>query len=121
MAQDKDALSDEIRKVMDAFPGLDFGFTQPIEMRVSEMLTGSRGDVAIKLFGPDLNTLGDLAGAWPPRRESARRARRAHAGQRQRGVPAGEGGCAGRGPRRPGRDAVQDELRAQLEGVPAGW
>lgn len=60
-AADKDALSAEIRKVMDAFPGLEFGFTQPIEMRISEMLTGSRGDVAVKLFGPDLQTLGDLA------------------------------------------------------------
>jgi cobalt-zinc-cadmium resistance protein CzcA len=40
--------------------GIDVGFTQPIEMRVSEMLTGSRGDVAIKLFGPDLATLADL-------------------------------------------------------------
>ncbi len=60
-AANKDALSAEIRKVMDAFPGLEFGFTQPIEMRISEMLTGSRGDVAVKLFGPDLQTLGDLA------------------------------------------------------------
>src|SRR3546814_14959271 len=31
-------------------------------MRVSEMLTGARGDLAVKIFGPDLATLGDLAG-----------------------------------------------------------
>jgi Cu/Ag efflux pump CusA len=36
-------------------------FTQPIEMRVSEMLTGSRGDVVIKIFGEDLAQLKDAA------------------------------------------------------------
>jgi len=34
---------------------------QPIEMRVSEMLTGTRGDVAVKLFGTDLAVLNDKA------------------------------------------------------------
>ncbi len=59
---DKDWLMAEIRKVMDDFPGITYGFTQPIDMRVSEMLTGSRGDLAIKVFGPDLGTLNGLAG-----------------------------------------------------------
>ena len=54
-------LEDELRKVMDRFPGINYGFTQPIDMRVSEMLTGSRGDVAIKVFGPDLATLNTLS------------------------------------------------------------
>lgn len=49
----KEALIDEIRTVLDQLPGIAYGFTQPIEMRVSEMLTGTRGDVAVKLFGPD--------------------------------------------------------------------
>jgi cobalt-zinc-cadmium resistance protein CzcA len=44
------------------FPGIVFSFTQPIDMRVSEMLTGVRGDLAIKIFGPDLPTLNRLAG-----------------------------------------------------------
>jgi len=43
------------------FPGIGYSFTQPIEMRVSEMLTGVRGDLAIKVFGPDLATLNRLA------------------------------------------------------------
>ncbi|HEY6095143.1 MAG TPA: CusA/CzcA family heavy metal efflux RND transporter [Gallionellaceae bacterium] len=59
--KDKQALIDEIRKVMDDFPGIEYSFTQPIAMRVSEMLTGSRGDVAIKIFGPDINQLNELA------------------------------------------------------------
>ncbi|GAB1234691.1 CusA/CzcA family heavy metal efflux RND transporter [Ferrigenium sp. UT5] len=58
---DKNAIIDDIRKVMEDFPGIEYGFTQPIAMRVSEMLTGARGDVAIKLFGTDLSTLNDRA------------------------------------------------------------
>jgi len=53
----KEALQDSIRVVLEDFPGVAYGFTQPIEMRVSEMLTGVRGDVAAKLFGTDLETL----------------------------------------------------------------
>ena len=53
----KEQLIESIRSVMSHTPGIAFGFTQPIEMRVSEMLTGTRGDVAIKLFGPDLDIL----------------------------------------------------------------
>lgn len=54
---DKSELEEKLRVVMDRFRGLNYGFTQPIDMRVSEMLTGSRGDVAIKLFGDDLDEL----------------------------------------------------------------
>jgi cobalt-zinc-cadmium resistance protein CzcA len=57
----KEALIEEIRKVMVQTPGVAFGFTQPIEMRVSEMLTGTRGDVAVKLFGSDLAALNEKA------------------------------------------------------------
>jgi heavy metal efflux system protein len=58
---DKDAIIASIRKVMGDFPGIDYSFTQPISMRVSEMLTGSRGDVAIKIFGADNAKLDLLA------------------------------------------------------------
>jgi cobalt-zinc-cadmium resistance protein CzcA len=54
-------LADQLRAVMADFPGVGFSFTQPIDMRVSEMLTGVRGDLAIKIFGPDLATLNRLA------------------------------------------------------------
>ena len=50
---DKQGLMGAIRSVLERFPGVDYAFTQPIEMRVSEMLTGVRGDLAVKLFGPD--------------------------------------------------------------------
>jgi cobalt-zinc-cadmium resistance protein CzcA len=54
-------LADQLRAVMADFPGVGFSFTQPIDMRVSEMLTGVRGDLAIKIYGPELATLNNLA------------------------------------------------------------
>ncbi len=57
----KPELIEAIRQVMKDVPGIAYGFTQPIEMRVSEMLTGSRGDVAVKLFGTDLDLLNQKA------------------------------------------------------------
>lgn len=57
----KESVVDALREVMEQFPGIDYGFTQPIEMRVSEMLTGARGDVAVKVFGDDLQALNDAA------------------------------------------------------------
>lgn len=60
-ANSKMELEEKLRQVMEQFRGLNYGFTQPIDMRVSEMLTGSRGDVAIKLFGSDLGDLNRYA------------------------------------------------------------
>ena len=58
----KEALIAKIRTVLDQMPGISYSFTQPIDMRVSEMIIGVRGDLAIKVFGPDLKTLNELAG-----------------------------------------------------------
>ncbi|MDD2451503.1 MAG: CusA/CzcA family heavy metal efflux RND transporter [Sulfurovum sp.] len=52
---------EEIRKVLDEFVGIEYSFTQPIEMRVSEMLTGVRGDLAIDIFGSDNSELEKIA------------------------------------------------------------
>lgn len=57
----REELIETIRTVLATIPGLAYGFTQPIQMRVTEMLTGVRGDVAIKLYGPDLNVLNATA------------------------------------------------------------
>ncbi len=56
----KEDLLNEIRKVLDNLPGIEYSFTQPIEMRVSEMIIGVRGDLAVKVYGPDLGTLNKL-------------------------------------------------------------
>ncbi|AFI04323.1 efflux RND transporter permease subunit [Helicobacter cetorum] len=53
-----------LQKIMDSltdFKGINFSFTQPIEMRISEMLTGVRGDLAIKIFGEDISKLNQLS------------------------------------------------------------
>jgi cobalt-zinc-cadmium resistance protein CzcA len=53
----KEFIIEKIREVLDEFVGIEYGFTQPIEMRVSEMLTGVRGDLAIDIFGSDNDQL----------------------------------------------------------------
>ncbi len=57
----KEDLIDALRKATAEFPGVNISFTQPIEMRTSEMLSGVRGDLAIKVHGPDAKVLGTLA------------------------------------------------------------
>ncbi|HNJ75449.1 MAG TPA: CusA/CzcA family heavy metal efflux RND transporter, partial [Azospira sp.] len=59
---DPEWLAEQLRQVMADFPGIGVAFTQPIDMRVAEMLTGVRGALAVKIFGPDLATLNRLAG-----------------------------------------------------------
>ncbi|MEO6951653.1 MAG: CusA/CzcA family heavy metal efflux RND transporter [Polyangia bacterium] len=44
----------------DAIPGASFGFSQPIEMRMNELVSGVRSDVAVKVYGPDLSTLSHI-------------------------------------------------------------
>ena len=48
---------EKLREKLDRFAGIDYAFTQPIDMRVSEMLTGVRAAMAIKLYGDDLKVL----------------------------------------------------------------
>jgi|TARA_R110002012_G_scaffold5028_8_gene22927 heavy metal efflux system protein len=56
----KKELIEDIRQTLIQFPGMNVGFTQPIQMRVSEMLTGSTGDISIKVFGNDISILAAL-------------------------------------------------------------
>jgi cobalt-zinc-cadmium resistance protein CzcA len=57
-AHDKDALIEAMEKALaDAVPGVGLSFTQPIEMRFNELIAGVRSDVAVKLFGEDLDQL----------------------------------------------------------------
>ncbi len=60
-AADTETLQGQIRGVLEDFPGINYGFTQPIDMRVSEMLTGVRAAVALKLQGDDLEVLDQKA------------------------------------------------------------
>ncbi len=58
--QDVEWLKDQMRSVLENINGIEYSFTQPIEMRTSEMLTGARGDVVIKIFGEDIDKLNEL-------------------------------------------------------------
>ena len=117
----KEDIIDALRQVLDGFPGLVYGFTQPIEMRISEMLTGTRGDVAIKLFGSDLDQLVHTA-------QSVAEAVRGVSGAAEVIAPKAEGmpyltvalqrhamGQAGLSV-----EAVQQALRQQIEGDTVG-
>lgn len=50
-----------MREEMSGLPGMRMIFTQPIEMRVNEMIAGIRTDVGVKIFGDDLDILGEIA------------------------------------------------------------
>jgi len=58
-ASNRKELQKLMRKEMEVVPGLLFSFTQPIAMRVDELLSGVKAALAIKLFGPDLKVLAE--------------------------------------------------------------
>jgi cobalt-zinc-cadmium resistance protein CzcA len=57
----KEELVDALRKSAEGIPGINVSFTQPIEMRTSEMLSGVRGDLAVKIFGANADELAQLS------------------------------------------------------------
>ncbi|HET9483426.1 MAG TPA: CusA/CzcA family heavy metal efflux RND transporter, partial [Xanthomonadales bacterium] len=59
----KDTLIDELDRAVRAIPGNNYEFTQPVEMRMNELIAGVRSDVAIKLHGDDLDVLHELGEA----------------------------------------------------------
>ncbi len=60
-ADSKEELIDKVKEKVSVLTGINFEFTQPIEMRFNELLTGIREDVAVKLYGDDLEMLADKA------------------------------------------------------------
>ena len=58
----RDDLIEEMDKLLsENVPGVKFGFSQPIEMRVNELVAGVKSDVAVLIYGPDLDVLRQLA------------------------------------------------------------
>lgn len=57
----KQELVQEIEDAVKQIPGNNYEFTQPIQMRFNELISGVRSDVAVKVFGDDMNTLRELA------------------------------------------------------------
>lgn len=56
-AKSKDELADKFKEALAIIPGMEVEFTQPIEMRFNELISGVRSDLAIKIFGDDLDLL----------------------------------------------------------------
>lgn len=61
-ARTQPELTEKMRDVLNQVPGLKPAFSQPIEMRLNEMIAGARGDIAIKVYGDDLEELRRLGG-----------------------------------------------------------
>src|SRR5579885_157395 len=119
---DKPWLVDAIRGVIDRFPGIAYVFTQPIEMRVSEMLTWTRGDLAVKVFGPDLGELGRIAARIHAVLQSLRGSADVYT-LTNTGVQYLEIDVNREAAGRAGLSVndVQAELRGQIEGMNAGY
>ncbi|HOM62548.1 MAG TPA: CusA/CzcA family heavy metal efflux RND transporter [Dysgonamonadaceae bacterium] len=60
-AKTKEELADKFKEALSVFPGIEYEFTQPIEMRFNELVTGVRSDIAVKIFGEDLDYLAEKA------------------------------------------------------------
>lgn len=60
-AENKEELISRIKEKLSVVPGVNFVFSQPVELRFNELLTGVREDVAIKLYGEDLDVLSEKA------------------------------------------------------------
>ena len=60
-ATTREELVSKMAEELEAIPGVSFGFQQPIQMRFNELMTGARQDVAIKIFGEDLDVLTSLS------------------------------------------------------------
>jgi cobalt-zinc-cadmium resistance protein CzcA len=56
-AKSREELVQKMEKKMSELPGIAYEFTQPIQMRFNELMTGSRADIAIKIYGDDLTLL----------------------------------------------------------------
>ncbi len=61
VAKGKEELADKFKDALSIIPGVEYEFTQPIEMRFNELITGVRSDIAIKIFGEDLEYINQKA------------------------------------------------------------
>ncbi len=60
-AKSKEGLANKFKEALSVIPGVENEFTQPIEMRFNELITGVRSDIAIKLYGEDLDYINQKA------------------------------------------------------------
>ncbi|MGC3943197.1 MAG: CusA/CzcA family heavy metal efflux RND transporter [Chryseolinea sp.] len=60
-ASSREELADKMAEALELLPGVTFSFQQPIQMRFNELMTGVRQDVAVKIFGEDLEVLTGLS------------------------------------------------------------
>lgn len=60
-AKSREELANKMAEELEKIAGVTFGFSQPVQLRMNELIAGVRQDVGIKIFGEDLNVLSDLS------------------------------------------------------------
>ncbi|SMD31874.1 cobalt-zinc-cadmium resistance protein CzcA [Reichenbachiella faecimaris] len=60
-ASNREELANQMAEALEVIPGVTFGFQQPIQMRFNELMTGVRQDVAVKIYGENLDELSEYA------------------------------------------------------------
>lgn len=60
-ADNREELAEKMQHELEAIPGVNFGFSQPIQLRFNELISGVRQDVGIKIFGEDMQVLTDIS------------------------------------------------------------
>ncbi len=50
-------MAEKMKEALSVLPGVSFEFTQPIQLRFNELMTGVKSDVAVKIYGEDLDLL----------------------------------------------------------------
>jgi cobalt-zinc-cadmium resistance protein CzcA len=60
-ANNREELAQKMKHVLSVFAGVSFEFSQPIQLRFNELMTGSKADIAVKIYGEDPKKLESLA------------------------------------------------------------
>ncbi len=95
-AKTPDELYASMGEAFESFPGTQFNFTQPIAAAVDELLTGTKAELAVKIFGPDMEVLKEKSAGCGGRHPGGARRRGRAAGPGDRHAPAAASPSTGR-------------------------
>ena len=59
-ADNREELADKMKESLSVIPGVSYEFQQPVQLRFNELISGTKQDVAVKIYGEDLDILAQL-------------------------------------------------------------